>query len=157
MAESAREQVLAKIVVKLQGMIGTRHWGGSYENAPTVERVYKTSAQVTQYPHLVVLASSGSTVAIEESGGGNALYRHDFKVLVTGYVRGDDTVLQETWRERLWHDVVLTLLGAATLDGLARELTPAGEGTEVDEGELGPIGAFAQIFTVIIDEAFTVA
>lgn len=157
MAESTREQILAKIVLKLQGMTGTRPWGGSYENAPIVERIHKTSAQVTQFPHLFVLAASGSTVALDQTGGGTAQYRHDFKALVTGYVRGDDVVLQETWRERLWDDVVRTLLGAATLDGVVRELTPAGEGTEVDEGELGPVGAFAQMFTVIADEAFTVA
>lgn len=155
MAEAVREQALATIVTKLQGMTGARPWGGTYPNAPVVERVLKAIAQVNQFPHLAVVEASGSTLEIRSAAGGQAMFEHGFKVTIYGYVRGDNVVTRSTWLQRLWDDAVRTLLGAATLDGLARDLTIEGD-FDSDEGELGDLGAFAQDVTVMLDEVLTV-
>jgi len=160
-AESVREQALAKIVTKLQAMTGARPWGGTYPNDPVVERAWKDVQQVNQFPHLIVLEASGSTLEVTASGSANkAFYLHRFRVSVVGYVRGDDVDPRSRWIQRLWDDVVKTLLKNGTLDGVARQLDTFGEPDVVDDGEFdqlgAAIGAVAQIFTVEIDEEMDV-
>lgn len=155
MAESSREQALVKIAAALATMTGTRFWGGSYANAPTVERILKTPQQVLQHPWLGVIEASGSTLEIGSVVGAQAMYAHGFKVTVYGYIKGDNVVTRSTWLQRLWDDVKRTLLADATLGGVARDLTLDGD-FDTDEGQLGDVGAFAQDLTVTLDEVVTV-
>lgn len=152
MAEAIREVALEKIVSKLQAMTGTRPWGGSYPNDPTVTRVWKDLAQVTQFPTLIVVEGPGSRIDIEATVGATVQVRHTFKAVLYGYVHGDDQVSRSQWMQRLWDDCLRTLYAAATLDGTIRDLT-FDESLEVDEGAFEPVGAFAQGLTILADEA----
>lgn len=157
MAESVRDQILEQIVTLLRAMTGTRPWGGAYPANPTVVRsVPRTIEQVTQYPFLSVVEGPGGTFLQESTAAtGQAMFKHEFKVMITGYVSGDDVTTRSRWLQRLWNDVVQTLLGNQSLNAVARELTIDAD-LETDEGELGVVGAFAQGVTVIADELFTV-
>lgn len=157
MPEPPRELVLRQIVTKLQGMTGVRYWGGSYLNAPVVERRWADIERVGSLPHLIVTEASGSRLDLVETGGaGLARFTHAFRVLIRGYVSADATDGRSTWLERLWGDVARTLLANQTLGGEARELALEGE-YETDEGEWEPLGAFAQVVTVSVEEDLTVA
>jgi hypothetical protein len=160
MAEAVREQALAAIATKLAAMTGTRPWGGSYADNPVVDRIYHKPENVTQFPHVCVIEGAlGSTFDIEATGGAQAAqFLHAFKVAIYGYVKGDllGGTPRSTWLQRLWDDVVKTLLANATLDGAVRDLT-LDPGVETDEGELEPVGVFVQLVTVEIDEMVTVA
>lgn len=133
-------------------MTGTRPWGGPYPNLPRVERVAITIDQAPESPHLFVIEGSGSTLLVEATGGaGNAHFVHQFRVLIGAYVKGDDQVVRSTWLQRLWDDVVRTLVLNETLGGLCRDLVIDGP-LETDEGEYEPYGAFSQPITITIDE-----
>lgn len=148
--------MLDQLVATLKGMTGTRPWGGAYPNNPVVERTLKMPAQVTQFPHLCMIEASGSTLRQQSLGGGTALFQHDFRATIYGYVIGTSAATRSTWLQRLWDDVVRELLKTSTLGGLVRDVRIDGE-LETDEGELEGVGAFAQGVTAIFDEAFTVA
>jgi hypothetical protein len=155
--EPIRDQILEQIVMLLKGMTGVRPWGGSYPAAPMVVRaVPQAITQITQYPYLSVVEGPGGTFTMESTAAaGQAMFKHEFKVMITGYVSGDDVTTRSRWLQRLWDDVVRALLANQTLAGVARELMIDPD-LETDEGELGVVGAFAQGVTVIADELFTV-
>jgi hypothetical protein len=154
-AEPAREQILAAIASTLGTMTGIRPWGGSYKNDPVIERRMKVLPQIVQFPHLCIVEGAGSTLTFQDTGGGTGRYLHEFRVSIYGYVKGDDVVPRSTWLQRLWDDVVRTLLAQARLGGVARDLRPVGE-LDTDEGQLETVGVFAQDFIVERDEDFTV-
>lgn len=157
MTEAVRDQILEQIVTVLRAMTGTRPWGGTYPADPIVVRsVPQAIAQITQYPFLAVVEGPGGTFMQESTAAvGQAMFKHEFKVMITGYISGDDVTTRSRWLQRLWDDVVRTLLGNQSLNSVARELTIDAD-LETDEGELGGVGAFAQGVTVIADELFTV-
>ena len=150
MAESVREQALDQIKTLLAGMTGTRFWGGAYANAPTVERIFKTPVQVNQFPHLCVIEDSGSTFTPSAFAG---RWDHRFRVVLYGWVQGDDLTTRSTWLQRLQQDVRRTLVPQDTLGGLAVRIEWAEE--ETDEGAMEPIGAFAQGLAVELHESVT--
>ena len=158
MAESLREQALVQVVTRLQGMTGVRHWGGTYANAPRVERIFREPAQVGQLPHLIVLEGGQSQMAEFQSSGLTISYRDEFDVLVLGYINGDDQVTPSTWLQRLLEDVRRTLLADWTLGGLAGKVSIGNEDT--DEGALMaaglPLAMFAQGITVTLFPAYAV-
>ncbi|MBI4637681.1 MAG: hypothetical protein HY727_15190 [Candidatus Rokubacteria bacterium] len=156
MPEPIRDQILEKIVAKLQSMTGTRQWGTigpwTYANNPVVKREFTTLEQAKEYPWLCVIEGPGST--FEEIATGAAPYAtfdHKFAVTVYGYVKGDDVTSRSRWLQRLWEDTVRTLLKNAKLDGIVRDLA-IDAGVETDEGENEPLGAFAQGVTVLMDD-----
>lgn len=155
MAEPVRDQALDQIVLKLKGMTGNRPWGGAYPNNPVVERKWREVTAVNEFPHLCVVEGPGSTFAQEATGSATqAMHLHEFKVMVYGYVKADGAVTRSRWLQRLWDDVVRTLIGDSTLGGVVRDMT-IDPNVETDEGELEPTGAFAQGVTVIMDELVT--
>lgn len=156
MAESLREQALVALMGRLQTMTGTRHWGGAYPNDPRVERKLTMPAHVNQFPHLCVIEGAldgpTSTVVIEVIAGSQVGMRHDLNVLLAGYVSADQTVIANTWLQRLWHDCLLTLMAANTLSGLVQAIRWLPE-METDEGTLDPIAAFVQPLSIIFHES----
>jgi hypothetical protein len=153
--EPVRDQALDQIVTKLKTMTGTRPWGGTYPNDPTVTRRWRPIDEVNQFPYLGVAAGSGSRLPFADTGGATtARYTHEFSVLVYGFVAGDDVVPASKWLQRLQDDVIDTLLKNQGLAGVAREIIPEEDLT--DDGLLEPLAAFAQRFTVVIDEDRTV-
>ena len=155
MAESLRERAIVALVATLQGMTGTRHWGGAYPNAPRVERKLTMPANVNQFPHLCVIegALDGPTseVAIDVIAGAQIGMRHDLRVLLAGYVTADPTTTAATWLQRLWFDCLKTLIAASTLGGLVQQVQWGSE-MDTDEGSLDPVAAFVQPLTIIAHE-----
>lgn len=150
MAEPLREQVLAEIVAVLKKL----------PSAPTVTRLPRAIEQVNEFPHVFVVAGSGSRMPVESlAGAGTAMYRHEFRALVTGYVRGDDVTAPDTALQRLQDDVIGELLKNQTLGGVADGI--AVEEDETDDGELAtlgvPLAAFRQTLVVTMHELRTVA
>lgn len=154
MPEPVRDQVLDKIVLKLQAMTGVRPWGGSYANAPTVVRTFRDLSAVNKFPHLIVLPGSGSLLVHEASGGGTTeRFTDRFRVQVFGYVAGDMATPSSKWLERLQNDVIDTLLKAQKLDGVARAIEPNEDEVHVlDPFTDRPLAAFRQAFTVLFEE-----
>jgi hypothetical protein len=152
MSEPLREQALLKLVTALETITGVRPWGGSYPNTPVVERRYKTPMQVTQFPALLVLEGPGSTFEIM---GVDGMFEHKFAVMIYGYVQGDDVITRSTWLQRLQDEVRTVLQANRTLGGLSSDITLVAE--ETDEGELEPLGAFAQTIAVTLFESKTVS
>jgi len=158
MSEPLREQVLVALVAKLESMTGLRLWGGAYPNPPKVHRKFKLPSEITQFPQLCVfegsIDGSGSSVRIEVTVGGQVGIRHEYKVLLAGYVRGDGAVLASTWRERLWSDCLKTLMAENTLDGLVMKIDWVPE-METDGEELDPVALFVQPLSITFHETFT--
>jgi hypothetical protein len=152
MPEPLRERALAALVTELETITGTRPWGGSYLNTPVVERRYKTPMQVTQFPALLVLEGPGSTFEI---AGVDGMFEHKLRVVIYGYVQGDDQTLRTTWLQRLWDDVITVLQANRILGGLSSDIDILE--LETDEGELEPLGAFAQTIAVTLFESKTVS
>lgn len=158
MAEPLRDQALDKLVEKLQALTGTRSWGGAYPSPPLVTRIYRPIETVQEFPHLIVVEASGSRMRLSTTAGGDAGFEDAFRVVVYGYVLGDDVTSRSRWIQRLQLDVIETLLKSQTLGGLIRGLVPEEDLT--DEGVLEEIrsglGLFGQFFTVVIDQTFAV-
>lgn len=152
MAEPLREQALTALAAALGTITGTRGFGTPYPNTPVIERRYKTPMQCNQFPVLLLLEGPGSTVGIEAMDG---MFRHEFTIMVYGYVQGDDLLSRSTWLERLWDDVFSVLQANRTLGGLCADITMGPQ--ETDEGELEPLGAFVQTIAVTIFESKTVS
>jgi hypothetical protein len=157
-SEPLREQALVALVARLQAMTGLRFWGSPYSNPIRVERKLAMPQTVTQFPHLCVLEGSldgtGSTVAIEVTAGTQVGMRHEFKLLLAGYVSADPVTVASTWLQRLWADCLLTLMAENTLGGLVQAIQWVPD-METDEGSLDPIAAFVQPLVVIFHETFT--
>jgi hypothetical protein len=158
MAEPLREQVLVAVVAKLQAMVGNRFWGTPYPTPPRVERPLKVPENPTQLPLLVVLEGSldgpGSTVKIEVTAGGEVGLRHEFKVVLFGWIAAHAGVLASTWRQRLWQDCLVTLMADNTLDGLVMAIEWAPE-METNEGAGENIALFAQPLNITFHETVT--
>ena len=148
MAEPLREQALVALVAALETISGTRPWGGAYLNTPIVARVYKTPMQHTQFPVLLLLEGPGSTFEI---AGVDGMFQHKFSIVVYGYVHGDDATTRTTWLQRLWDDVITVLEANRILGGVSSDIEIGA--LETDEGELEPLGAFAQTITVTLFES----
>lgn len=155
MAEPAREQVLVALAEKLSAMTGLRFWGTPYPNAVRVERPLKVPENPTQLPLLAVLEGSldgrGSTVRIEVGAGGQVGLRHEFKVILFGYIAAAVGVLANTWRQRLWADSLVTLMAENTLGGLVMEITWGAE-METNEGAGESVATFAQPLIITFHE-----
>lgn len=142
MAEPLREQALAKIVELLRGMTGLRlgpdgqPWG-QYPTDPIVRRGYLDEAQVNEFPAIFVARRAGSTIREDqETTVGTAIgLVSEFLIDIFGYVQSKDGVLASTWLERLYDDVVTTLLANWTLGGVAQTLRFDGE-DDYDEDEI---------------------
>lgn len=106
MIGTPRVDVLTAWEAGLRLMTGTRPWGGTYPNAPVVEREYKSIAQVTQMPHLCVLSFPGSTTkrATQER------YDDWFRAAIVAYVQGTATMPAAALVEHLTRDCKMTLL-----------------------------------------------
>ena len=152
MAEPVREQAIVAVVALLRGMTGTRSWGTAYPNAPTVERRFREPSQVSQFPHLIVQRTSETRFDLAELDGA---FSHALVLDLLGYVCADAAATEDTWLERLWHDVATTLQADRQLGTLAQDIT-LGE-YETDAGELAPLAAFRQQITVTIFETMTVS
>ena len=156
MAESLREQALVALVAALEGMTGTRHWGGVYPNTPRVERRLIAPHQATQFPHLCVIEGGlgdlpTSRVAVDVVAGGQVGMRHELRVLLSGYVTADEAATAQTWLQRLWFDCLKTLMAQSTLGGLVQQVQWGSE-MDTDEGTLDPVAAFVQPLTIIAHE-----
>src|SRR5262245_37138872 len=149
MAEPRREQALQALVALLEGMTGIRSWGGQYLAKPTVSRRVIDFSSTMEWPYLIVVQASNSRLnrLIDISND----YRDNFRFVVYGYVRGNDVELPSRWIARLQDDVIRTILGGGTLNGIA-DLIEAQE-DRTDEGESYPVAAFAQYFTAYLPEA----
>jgi hypothetical protein len=158
MAEPAREQVLSTLVTKLQGMTGVRVWGTPYPNEIRVERKAKSVKDMTQFPHLCVLEGSldgpGSTAVIEVTVGNQVGLRHELQVLLAGYVKAAGDVEASTWRQRLWHDCLRTLMAENTLSGLVMKIEWVPE-LETNEATLEAVAEFVQPLQITFHETFT--
>lgn len=158
MAESPREQALAALKALLEGMTGTRHWGGSYEHPVLVERTFRPFETTPSLPWLGVVADSGSTFEVMANVGLEASHTDRLRVVIYGWVRGNDATSPDQWRERLHRDVRLTLSAGQRLGGLIRGVEWGEE--ETDEGALAAAGiagaGFAQGLTLILDDVIAV-
>lgn len=159
MAEPLRDQVLDAIVTKLRGMTGTRPWGGTYPNAPTVTRIFRPIETINEFPHLIVVEGSGSRMQIRGfAAGAQAHFEDAFRVVIYGYILGDDVTSRSRWIQRLQMDVIETLLANSTLNALVRDLIPQEDLT--DEGMLEEVrsglGLFGQFFVIVIDQTLAV-
>lgn len=117
------------------------------------------TTQLDLGPVLSVVRSSGSTFkrdthveAVRESAG----YEHQQRVMIWGYVKAtagdipDANVIAGTLIERLWQDCVECLLVDRTFDGAALGSGPDDEGAlDTDDGQLEPLGFFAQDWLVV--------
>lgn len=160
MPEPIRDQILDSLVARLQTMTGVRPWGGSYPTTITVNRYFTQIQEIERlkggFPHLIVIDAPGSTLKEDRMGSANQeIFLHEFNVVIYGYVKADGTASRARWMQRLWDDVVRTLLANRTLTGLVRHLT-IDEPLETDAGLLDPFGAFAQPVKVWSDEPFNV-
>lgn len=151
-SEPLREQAILQIVALLETMTGTRPWGGTYPDPVTVSREVVAVEQVNRFPHCIVVEDDASEMTIFEAGpGADGTYQHAFRVSVYGYVKATTGVGRSTWLERLWDDVVTTLLASQGLGGIA-----AGIGLDprlTDTGAFEPLGAFAQDLVVTMHES----
>ena len=151
MAESLREQAIVALITLLGTMTGPRHWGGAYPNPIRVERKLWQPGQVTQCPTLCVIegADDGprSTFEYLETVGGQISIRHDLRLLVAGIVEDRDGVSAQTWLQRLWFDVVKTILAGQTLSGLVSAVR-LGDELTTDEGTMAPQAAFVQAVSI---------
>ncbi len=152
MAEPIREQMLVVIVDKLQAMDGIRPWGGQYEAVPRVtRRWFPIGPNIKEFPYLIVSAGSGSTLPLTAIAGLTvARFEHSFRVLVYGYVQGNDETSASTWLQRLQDDVIDTMLRNQTLDGVCQEVFV--EEDQTDDGVLEPLGGFCQAFKIVAPE-----
>ena len=155
MAESLRERSIVALTALLAGMTGTRHWGGAYPNTLRVERTLWHPEVATQLPLLCVIegADDGprSTFRIEETVGSQISIRHDLRLLVAGIAEDRDGVSGQTWLQRLWFDVVKTILAGSTLSGLVSAVR-LGDELTTDEGTLAPRAAFVQAVSIDCSE-----
>lgn len=149
MTEPRREQALVALVSVLEGMTGMRPWGGQYLAKPAVSRRYREFVETMEWPYLIVTQASNSRLnrLIDISND----YRDNFRFVIYGYVRGDDSIAPSTWLARLQDDVIRSVLGQSLLGGIA-DLIEAQE-DRTDEGENYPFAAFAQYFTAYLPEA----
>ena len=159
MTEPIREQVLVALQARLQSMTGIRQpWGTAYPSPPKVERSRLVPENPTQLPLLWVIEGAvdgvGSTVEIEVTAGGEVGLRHEFKVLLGAHIASAAGVTAPTWRQRLWHDVLVTLMAENTLDGLvmAIEWLP---GAETNEGSAETVATFVQPLNITFHETVT--
>lgn len=155
MAESLRERAIVALIARLGTMTGPRHWGGAYPNTIRVERKLWHPDAATQTPLLCVIegADDGprSTFRFEETVGGQISIRHDLRLLVAGIVEDRDNVSAQTWLQRLWFDVVKTILAGSTLGGLVSAVR-LGDELTTDEGTLAPRAAFVQAVSIDCSE-----
>ena len=167
MPEPLEEQGLVAVIEMLKGMTGMRPWGGTYPNAPRVQRDLPLSlASIGQCPLLV------ATMAVDGSGydlgedvagmvtvGGAVGYKNVFAFDVIGYVQGTEEAA-DTWCLRLRKDVLDTLCARAeALPNIpqCRSLWPIGS-TEFDPGILDEYHrAFRQGYVLIFDEVMPLA
>jgi hypothetical protein len=102
-----RVEVMRLWETALRGMTGTRPWGGSYANAPTVERGrFREIDTVNKFPHLILLPYQGSRTV-------DALMQRDddlYKALVVGYVGASQDPATDELVQHLIRDCKVTLL-----------------------------------------------
>lgn len=150
MPEPRRERMLVQIETLLRAMSGIRPWGGQYESVPRVTRRWVPVGHlVEEYPLLIVSAASGSTFPMRSTGTAtDGTFEHWFRVLVYGYVHGNDQTSASTWLQRLQDDVIDTMLRNQRLNDGTEDLCQEVyvDEDQTDDGVLEPLGAFAQVF-----------
>jgi hypothetical protein len=158
MAEPHRERILQALQTLGQGMVGTRHWGGTYLYAPIVERIWKQPEQVTQRPHAILREMPGSefsaTTGVSRGAPGTVGYRDRFAVQLFGYVEGNDEITPSQWMQRFWWDWIVTLKGNRQLGGEANEIEfgPMEPFDVLVNGQPQPYQAgFEQPLVIIVD------
>ena len=70
---------------------------------------------------------------------------------LAGIVEDRDGVSGQTWLQRLWFDVVKTILAGSTLSGLVSAVR-LGDELTTDEGTLAPRAAFVQAVSIDCSE-----
>jgi hypothetical protein len=164
--EPKAEQALARVADLLSDLSGVRPGGWSYERTPGVSRVlpplgYQMPAD--QLPRLFVTAGKGSKLSDEpgKAGGvrgGSRLYVYALHVdvhgVVTGAPYGTTGIAADTWLQRLREDVVVTLHGHPTLDGLAKMIDFTDRPEDVDQVDLAPHAWFLVPCTVWLEQAY---
>lgn len=152
MAEPLREQAIVEIVDAIEALTGTRPWGGVYPNAPVVERAFKEPAQVSRFPHFMVLEVDGSQAVLRTMSGGGGDYEHALEIEIGCYVTATGGVSASTWKQRTWDDVFKAI---KKLPNRGRDIEPTGYRT--DQGEFGPIGIWWQGYRILLSESVEVA
>jgi hypothetical protein len=93
----------------LRGMTGVRPWGGSYPNAPTVERGrFREIDRVNKFPHLILIPGQGS-----RTGTPNDTQERDedlFRAMVVGYIGDSLDPPTDELVQHLLRDCKVTLL-----------------------------------------------
>jgi len=145
MAESQAEQIFAKLAEVLGAMTGARPWGGSYPNAPVVEREYKAPGQITTHPHFGLLEGSGSSTRILNVNPPMNI-EHEFLIGIYATVIRDREAVAQTWLQRVRDDLLATVLANASLGGLCSGIGQS-ISWETDEGEFGPQAQLAMTVT----------
>ena len=120
--EAPREQCLAAVAGILATIDGPRPWGGAYPRPLTVARLFRHPYQINETPHLIVVPDEGSQLG--PCGHDRVLYEDRFRLVVYGYVDGDDLVAPSTWATRLLFDVQRLLRQALDPDGVLAPLAP---------------------------------
>lgn len=135
----------------LQLMTGTRPWGGSYQNDPTVVLAWKRSQQVNAYPHLCLYPASGSRVG----PGTQEKYADYFVAVVSGYVQGTATVPLVEMVQHLIRDCKVALLRTSQDDRLILPSAFEENPEQIEFSEDGRTAYFDLPFTAYLEDALT--